>query len=175
MKKAGWALSILIITALVILPAARCADTLKIGFVNAQRIIEESKTGKDAYAKLKNLQDEKKKEVEAKKAAIDKSEEELRKQYLTLSEDAKRAKEEELTAAKKEFKRMLEDADADLGAKEKAYLEKIDKDVMEIIQKYGKDQGFTLILGKMGSAILYSDDALDVTDKIIEIYDKTAK
>lgn len=175
MKKFGFILSLLTAIALFSIPVAQCADALKVGFVNAQSIIEESKSGKDAYAKLKTLQDEKKKEVEAKKAVIDKSEEDLRKQYLTLSDDAKRAKEEELSAAKKEFKRMLEDADADLAAKEKSYLEKIDKEVMEIIQKYGKDNGFTMILGKMGSAILYSDDTLDVTSKIIEIYDKAAK
>jgi outer membrane protein len=159
--------------ALTLGPAKMLAgDEMKIGFVNAQRIIDESQAGKEAYQKLKDLQEQHRQAVEAKKAEIDKAEEELKKQYLTLSESARAEKEEALRKAKKEFKRMLEDADADMSAKEKQYLEKIDKEVMAIIHKIGKEEGFSLILGNAGPSILYANPALDLTDRIIKLYDQ---
>ena len=153
--------------------ATFAADELKIGYVNAQRIIEESKAGKQAYQKLKELQDEHKSKVEAKKSDIESKEEELRKQYMTLSESAKMEKEENLRKEKKEFKRMLEDADTEIGAREKSYLEKIDKEVMEVIDKVGKEEGYTVILGQVGSLILYANPTIDLTDKVIQKYDLT--
>jgi outer membrane protein len=151
---------------------AFAADTLKIGVVDAQRIIEESKAGKAAYQQLKELQEQHKQSVEAKKVEIDKSEQELQKQYATLSETAKAEKEETLKKAKTDFKRMLEDADNDINNKEKAFLEKIDKEVMEIIKKLGKDEGFTLIMSKAGSSILYTNNEMDLTEKVVKLYDQ---
>jgi outer membrane protein len=151
------------------------ADEIKLGFVNAQRIIEESKSGKEAYKQLKELQDTHKQSVEAKKAEIDKSEEELQRQYLTLADSAKAEKEEQLRKAKKDFQRMLEDADADIGRREKAFLEKIDKEVMVIIQAIGKEKGYTLIFGQIGSAVLYANPVIDLTDEVIKKYDAPVK
>jgi outer membrane protein len=172
MKKIGGAIFIFSAICLSFGSSLKAADQMKIGIVNAQQIIEESKSGKAAYQQLKELQDQHRKTVEAKKAEIDKSEEDLQKQYLTLSESAKVEKEETLKRAKTDFKRMLEDADNDINNREKAFLEKIDKEVMEIIKKVGKDEGYTLIMGKAGSAILYSGQELDLTQKIIQLYDQ---
>ncbi|MBN1551283.1 OmpH family outer membrane protein [bacterium] len=149
----------------------RAEDVTKIGFVNAQRIIEESKAGIDAYQKLKQLQDKHKELVEIKKAGIEKAEEEYLKQYMTLSETAKNEKEEQLRNDRKDFKRMLEDADSEIAQKEKQYMEKIQKEVMDIIQQLGKEEGYTLILDKV--TVLYASQAIDLTDKVILKYDQT--
>ncbi len=169
MKKSAIMIALMAICYLT--PIALCADNLKIGFVNAQRIIEESKAGKQAYSQLKVLQDEHKKKVEAKKAEIDNADEELKKQYSTLAENARVQKEEDIRKAKTDFKRMLEDADSDMAAKEKSYLEKIDKEVMEIIQKLGKEESYSILLSNSGPSILYIDPSMDITEKVIKLYD----
>ncbi|MBN1355629.1 OmpH family outer membrane protein [bacterium] len=173
MKKLTILITFLFCCATGIPEIIEAADELKIGYVNAQRIIEDSKAGQDAYRKLKELQDQHKTKVEAKKTEIDQNEAEFQKQYLTLSETAKAEKEADLRQAKKEFKRMLEDADAEIGLQEKSYLETIDRDVMGIIERFGREKGYTLILGQIGSSILYANPEIDLTGEIIKEYDKT--
>jgi len=173
MKKIMIVTTLCLCISFLALGTVRAADEIKLGYVNAQRIIEESKAGKEAYGKLKELQEEHKTRVEGKKAEIDAEEAAFQKQYMTLSDDAKTEKEAELRRAKKDFKRMLEDADADIGSREKTYLEKIDSEVMEIIDRVGKEKGYTLILGQIGSSILYANPTIDLTEVIISEYDKT--
>lgn len=146
---------------------------VKIGFVNPQKIIEDSVAGKAAYTSLKQIQENHRQEIEGKKAGIDAAEDELQKQYFTLSESARSEKEEAIRKSKTDFKRMLEDADADLAAKEKTYLEKIDKEVMELVNKIAKDEGYSIILGMNGPSVLYANQALDLTDQIVKAYDVT--
>ncbi len=42
----------------------------------------------------------------------------------------------------------------------------------ETIEEFGKGQGFTLILGRGTPGVLYTREALDVTDRIIEKYNQ---
>ncbi len=173
MKKITTFMLTALITMFIPGSAIRAADEIKLGFVNAQRIIEESIAGKTAYKQLKALQDQHKKAVEAKKAEIDKAEKELQQQYLTLSDSAKQEKDMALSRAKKDFQRMLEDADSEINSKEKAFLSKIDKEVMAIINKIGKEKGYTMIFGQAGSSVLYANPAIDLTDLVIKEYDAT--
>ncbi len=161
----------LVTVGLIFQPAIRAE--VKIGFVNPQKIIEDSVAGKAAYASLKQVQESHRQVIEGKKAEIDGAEEELQKQYFTLSESARAEKEEAIRKAKTDFKRMLEDADGDLSVKEKSYLEKIDKEVMQLINKIAKDEGYSIILGMNGPSVLYADPGLDLTDKVVKAYDAT--
>ena len=45
-------------------------------------------------------------------------------------------------------------------------------DVRKIVQKIGKDEGFTLIFEKRSIGLMYNGGAIDITDKVIKAYDK---
>ncbi len=147
------------------------AGEVKIGYVDAQRVFSNSKVGKEAVKHLSELEQSYKQKLDAKKAEIDRMEEELRKQYFTLSESARQEKNEEVERAKIEIKRMAEDADRELAKLEKEYLSKIDREVSALIQEFGREGGYTLILGNVTSAVLYADESIDITEDVIRLYD----
>jgi len=151
------------------------AKGMKIGYVDAERIFVESEVGRDGMDQMKKFEEEKKEELDTKKDDIDKMEEELRNQYFTLTTTAKEQREEEIKQAKIELKRLAEDADREMNRMQKTYLEKIDREVIEIIEEVGAEQGYTLIFGKIPSTILYADESIDITGEIIKRYDALHK
>jgi Skp family chaperone for outer membrane proteins len=49
------------------------------------------------------------------------------------------------------------------------------EDLIPIVQKYGKENNYSIIFEKADRVLLYASDALDITDKIIAIYDAQYK
>ena len=47
--------------------------------------------------------------------------------------------------------------------------------LIPIIQKYGKENGYSIIFGKSDVLLLYASESLDITDKITPIYDAEYK
>ena len=41
-----------------------------------------------------------------------------------------------------------------------------------VTQEYGKENGFTYIFEKSESALIFADEATDITEKILKIYDQ---
>jgi len=49
---------------------------------------------------------------------------------------------------------------------------RIKKDVFELIEAMGKKEGYLLIVEKNEAGILYSPTAIDITDKLIPLYNE---
>ena len=47
--------------------------------------------------------------------------------------------------------------------------------LLPVIQKYGKENAYSIIFGKSEVLLLYASDGLDITDKIVAIYDAEYK
>ncbi|MBN1295201.1 OmpH family outer membrane protein, partial [bacterium] len=86
------------------------AQEMKIGFIHTQKVILETKAGKDGYAKLEQLVEEYKRQIQQKEAEIKAMEDELAKQGKMLSEEARLEKREELQKVYKDYTRLKEDA-----------------------------------------------------------------
>jgi len=43
---------------------------------------------------------------------------------------------------------------------------------VKVTQEYGKEKGYTFIFERSESALLFADDATEVTEEIIKIYDQ---
>ncbi len=58
----------------------------------------------------------------------------------------------------------------DFKAFEARLIQRIQKEFFDIVENIGKREGFTLIMEKMG--ILYAENSVDITDKMIREYDR---
>ncbi len=70
------------------------------------------------------------------------------------------------------LQRALSDYQQDLRAKENEMMADILKDLEGVVNEVGKSENFTIILER--SQILYSDQAVDITTKVIEAYNNRA-
>ncbi len=146
------------------------AQQFKIGFIDLQKVLNESESGKKAKSDLESFIksqqsriDEKGKEIEAMKA-------EFSKKSSILSEDAKRKKEEELQKELRDYKRMVADAQEEAKKKETELTKEIFKEIDVLIGKLAKEEGYSAIMEK--TILLYTGDAFDITEKVITKYNE---
>jgi outer membrane protein len=145
--------------------------SLKIGFVDINKIMKESKAAKNAQAIFK-------KDLEAKKAIIKEKSDKaatLEKELKSMDQKstAWNEKREKLAQEVKELKRLGSDMDEQLKKKDAELTQKIIIDIQQILKKFTQSENYSIIFEK--KAALVVGEGFDVTDKIIKIYDAQKK
>jgi outer membrane protein len=149
------------------------AENLKIGVVDLLKALNESDTGKKAKADLETLIKSKQTALDEKGKEIEKLREELGKQSLALSPEAKKSKEEELERLGREYQRTVSDSQNDVKKKESEYTSGIVKEIRAIIEKMGQEQGYTMIIENAEGIVLFSKKDLDLTEAVIKKYNES--
>lgn len=151
--------------------AAHASEPVKVGYINMQRALENSLAGQEATRKLNEIWDKAKKEIEGAKGKMDALKAEIDKSGLLWNEKTRRDKDDELRRLERDYNRLLKDTQEEIKTKESEFSEGISKDLLRITEEIGKKEGFTLILEKKGSAVLYAPASIDLTDRLIKEYD----
>jgi outer membrane protein len=148
---------------------------LKLGCIDIQKAVNECNAGKEAkkmiakeLEKFQRLYGEKQKELQGMK-------ESLEKQALMLNPDARVAKEKDFQAKGREFQRWVEDTQNEVKQKGAEMERNISLGLQKVIQKVGADEGYTFILERNENIVLFSSKAIDITDKVIKLYDVQKK
>lgn len=149
------------------------AADIKIGYVDFQKVQQNSKAGKDALKTIEKMFKEKQAQLDQRQGELEKMMQELDKQSAILTPDVKRQKEDKLQKEYKDLQRFKSDSEDDLNKKKAEMAKQMYDEVSGIINKFGKEEGYTLILER--SVVLYAPEAVDITDKIIKAYDDTKK
>jgi len=173
MNKRGivW-LSLLLVLGLVALPVMAQAQ-LKIGVVDLQKALNQSKKGKKAKAELRAEFEKKSKEIAAKKAEVEALRKELQKKASLLSPKAKKAKEDEYREKLRELKFAIEDAKSELATKENEMSSQILKSLVKLVQEKAKREGYSLVLEANGG-VIYVAPSLDITSSVIRAFDASS-
>lgn len=163
-----------VISILLISSAYGAEKTLKIGYVDIQKAVNESQTGQMAIKTMTDIMMAKQKSVEDKGKEIEKLKAEVEKQAAVLSPEAKKQKEEKLEKDWRDYQRMVRDSQEEVQKKEIELINPIIKGLRGIIKQIGEEEGYTIILQK-ADLILYSSPAYDLTEKVIKRYDQPQK
>lgn len=157
----------LAVLGLVMVPTA--ADTqVKIAVIESERIVTESRDGQQALEQLKQVREQKMAEGRALQNDINELRKRLDEGGNALSEDKQEELRKEYEDKVIAIRRFQDDADRDLAKVRDATLSKIEKEVLEVIDQIGEEGGYTIILNKFQSGLVYADDAIDITDQVIE-------
>lgn len=171
MRKVAW----LVVVALLLTgTSVFAADTLKIGYVDLVKALNESEAGKKAKSELEFLIKSKQVAIDEKGKAIEKGKNDLEKQASVLSQDARKSKEDELERLIREYQRLVSDSQAEVKKKEGELTGDILKNIRAIIQKIGQDEAYTLILENAEGQILYSKKEIDLTDTVIKKHNEAS-
>jgi len=150
-------------------------NTLKWGYIDLKRAIESveegRKIGKELHAKkdlmVKDLKKEERKLIEAS--------EKLKKQAGILSGEALNRKRQELTMMQLALQKKLNEAERELFTTQNEFVKDVLADMEKIIEEIGKGDGYEVIFEQSVSRILYATKKNDLTDRVIEIYNKQKK
>jgi len=165
----------LILVGLLAMATSSFAAGEKIGFVDLQKALNFSQAGKAAKETISKKVKDYEGTIEGKKAELQKLKDELEKQAVLLSEQARAEKERDYQQKLKDFQRFTKDIQEELQRSDADYTRQILEKVLKVIAEMGKAQGYTVILEKSESSLLYADDQIDMTDAVIKAYDEQHK
>lgn len=148
----------------------------KVGVINIQSAIVGTKEGQKAAQELEGRMSPKNKDLEKRRNDIRSLQENMQKGGSAMSETAKQALARDIDTKTKDYNRTLEDFQAEVQQEQDKLLGELGQKMMAVIDKYAKDNGFSLILDVSNpqTPVLYASNTIDITQAIIELYDKNA-
>jgi len=153
--------------------ASHAQERLKIGFVDIQRVISESQAGKRARERFQSQVKKAEADVIKERQDLERMKSELEKKGPLLRDEERRNLEADLQKRSVNLQRTMTDHQQELQAKNNQIMSEILKELEKIVNEVGKAEKFTLILER--SQILYSDQGIDITNKVIETYNSRIK
>ncbi|MGH7847244.1 MAG: OmpH family outer membrane protein [Candidatus Binatia bacterium] len=162
--------SVIVTVALLLMVSAGWGqDTkVKIGYIDLQRAISESQAGKKAKEKFQSEVKRAEGELLKEKQEIERMKGELDKKGALLRDEERNNLEREFQRRYVGYQRSVRDSQEELRQREGELTSQIIKDLQSVVVEVGKNEKFTLILER--SQMLYSDQGIDITPKVVEIY-----
>ena len=141
------------------------AVELKIGYVNAAKVIDQAPQGEVALKKLEAEFGARDKELVVAQNKIKQMEGDLEKNALIIKETERRAKERELLVLKRELKRATQEFREDYNQRRNEELAVLQKVAYKAIVEIAKQERYDLILHE---GAVYASDRIDITDKVLK-------
>jgi outer membrane protein len=170
MKKMG--LGMVIVLILFGVEPTFGASDYNLAYVDLQKALNLSKAGQDAKEKFAKEVEQAEEKLALRQEELKKLKEVLEKQSAMLTEETLKEKEKDYQAKLRDFKRLYEDSQNELKLQDNEAVKVILEELVKVTQEYGKEKGFTFIFEKSESALLFADEARDVTEAILKIYDQ---
>jgi len=143
------------------------AKDIKTGYIDVNRLVNNSDMGKAAAKEIKKLRKEKMAELDKKKAEIDDLESWIMDHKGDMDAVTKRKKLRKLADLKTEYKRMSDDAAEMIKRKNDDIVVKILSKALPLIREKAEKEGFGMII-KNADALIYVSKSVDITDDIIK-------
>ncbi len=153
----------LAVAALALSPAALAAD-LKIGFVNTNRLLEESPQARVAQQSLEGEFMPRQRELANQQKALQDKEEKLKRDAAVMSEADRARAERELRDGQRDLARRFNELQEDANLRRNEEFGKVQRALLQEVQAYARANGFSLIIS---DGVLYASEAVDVTNQVI--------
>jgi len=152
---------------------AAAQERVKIGFIDVQRVIAESQPGKRAKDRFQAQVKKAEADIQKERQELERIKADIDKKGPLLKEEERRNMEADFQKRSVNLQRTMGDYQQELRQKESEMMSEILKELESVVGEVGKADKFTLILER--SQILYSDQGIDITNKVIESYNSRAK
>jgi len=166
------ALLLLALAALLVWGTAADDAPVKIGVVDIDQAISSTEEGKAAREEFARKQREAESKIQPMVERYRGLEEDLKAKKFVLSDEALFQKQLDLAEMRNQIQNKMKELEGQLQVDQKRLEGPLTKKLVEIIEEAGKGQGFTLIIRRGSPGMLYTREALDITDLIIEKYNQ---
>lgn len=144
------------------------ADVAKIGIVDFQKILQNSNPGKKSMAEINQKGEELKADLENKGKEIEEMRTSLEREVMVLEKKKIEEKEREFRIKVGDFKALEQKYANELRSLNLRLSERIRKDIFDLAEAIGKKEGYLLIMEKREAGVIYSPNAIDITDRLIQ-------
>jgi outer membrane protein len=137
---------------------------IKIGVVNASRLLQESPQAKAVQDALRNEFAPKQRELSAQQAALKAKQEKYEKDAATMSADQRAKVEKELRDGNREYSQKVTDFQEDANTRQNEELSRLQSAIVAEVQSYALSQKYDLVLTE---GVVYANNALDITAQVL--------
>jgi outer membrane protein len=136
--------------------------------VDLDQALNSTEEGKSAREELARKQREAEARVQPQIDRFQELQEELKSKKFVLSEEALYQRQLDLIELKNQIESDMKEAEGKFKVDQERIVGPLRKKLIDIVQDIGREQGFTLIVERGTPGLLYSREALDITDTVIE-------
>jgi outer membrane protein len=152
--------------------AAQAQEALKVAVVDLDQAINATDQGKQAREELQK----RRKAAEAQlKPMIEKGRalaDEIQSKRFVLSEEALYQKQLDLAEIQNDVRAKGAELEGQFKVDYERLVGPLRAKLLGIVADFGKEQGYTLVLERTTPGLIYSKEALDITDQVVERFNK---
>ncbi len=152
--------------------AAKAEAQTKIAYVDLRRALNETEDGRKAMERLSKMKEDLQTKINEAEKSILKMKDEIEKQQSVLAKDALQKKAQEYYKAVTELQQDYTSFQRDLAKKEAEETKSILDKMRDIVSRMGKSDNYIMILDISSGAVAWAPSHLDLTDKLIQQYNK---
>lgn len=156
--------SALFVLCAILMTGTVAAAELKIGYVNAVKVIEEAPQGEAALKKLEAEFAPRDKQIVGMQNKLKQLEQDLEKNALVLKDAEHRSREFEIVALKRDLRRATQEFREDYNLRRNEELAALQKIVQKTIAEIARQENYDLIL----ESAVYAGPRADITEKILK-------
>jgi outer membrane protein len=168
------------LAALLMVPAVwaqangAASATAKVGVISVQAAIQSTAEGKQAAAELQSQFAPRQTELDNLRKQIEDLQTRLRTTSNTLSDEEKARLAREGDQLTRTYQRKQQDSQDDYTEAEREIVDRIGRKMIDVLDKYSKENGYSLILdtSAQNTPVIYNAGTIDVTQDIIKLYDQ---
>jgi outer membrane protein len=144
----------------------------KVGFADIRAVIGSTAEGKQAAAELQSQFSPRQSELENLQKSIEDLQNRLNAGQRTMSDEERARLQRQGERLASQLKRKQEEFQEDANAAQQDMVDRVGRKVVEVVNRFARENGFTLILDAQTACGIYCQPQLDVTQDIIRLYDQ---
>lgn len=155
-------------------PAGNAAPT-RLAVINIQTAITNTSEGKQASAELQSKYTPRQTEMENMRKQIEDLQTRLRTGQTTLSDEEKQRLAAEGDRLTRAYQRKQQELQDDGNEDQREVVDRIGRKMLQVIEKYSKDNGFALVVDVSGqnTPVVSWSPSIDITQDIVRLYDQS--
>ena len=164
--------SFVLAVGLLAVAGSAAAQEMKIAVVDLDQAINATDQGKKAREELQGKQKQAEGQLKPMYERGKALAEEIQSKRFVLSEDALRQKQLDLAEIQSDLRAKGAELEGQFKVDYERLVGPLREKLLGIINELGKEQGFTLILERNTPGVIYSKEALDITDQVVQRFNK---
>lgn len=154
----------------VMIPPAQAAPSTSVAVINSERVLLESKRGQAMVQSLNAQLHEKRAAISALQLEIEEIEQRL--SSSSLPPASRNHLQSELQERRFTIKQQHDELQRETSEQREKHLRQFALDVDPLIKQVARREGIELILDTtMGRGVIFVDESIDITDKVMQLYD----
>jgi len=155
-------------------PPAPFPQGAKIGYVDFQRVANESAEGKISTKRIQDLITRKQNEGAEKNKAMQANQQKLEQQGGVMSEAVRGQLQKEIERQQVEAQRFQQDAQAEVQELQNELQNDFQRKVLPLLQQVAEERGLQLLLSRSDAGIIWAEPGLDLTNDVVKKLDALA-